>query len=351
MKKNIIIAIALLSVTLSGGCGNNNNVQEPDSAVAVTVEEGAGESSETVTETLPEEPTEEESESDETDKQNQDTAELADGIYTAEFTTDSSMFRVNETCEGKGTLTVENGEMTIHITLGSKKILNLYPGLAEDAAKEGAELLLPTEDTVTYSDGMTEEVYGFDVPVPMLEIEFDLALIGTKGKWYDHKVSVSNPVPLENDEQVKDPVSLEEGTYSIEITFEGGSGKAEILSPVAVTLEDGKVTATVQWNSPNYDYMIVNGEKYLPVNTEGNSVFEIPVLCYDEPMDIIGDTVAMSKPHEVEYTITFHSNNRWNTSRKNIFTRKPTTDERLKMEKRIQKSRLHLPLMRFFHIQ
>ena len=307
MKKNIIIAIALLSVTLSGGCGNNNNVQEPDSAVAVTVEEGAGESSETVTETLPEEPTEEESESDETDKQNQDTAELADGIYTAEFTTDSSMFRVNETCEGKGTLTVENGEMTIHITLGSKKILNLYPGLAEDAAKEGAELLLPTEDTVTYSDGMTEEVYGFDVPVPMLEIEFDLALIGTKGKWYDHKVSVSNPVPLENDEQVKDPVSLEEGTYSIEITFEGGSGKAEILSPVAVTLEDGKVTATVQWNSPNYDYMIVNGEKYLPVSTEGGSVFEVPVSKLDEQINVIGDTVAMSTPHEVEYTLTFHS--------------------------------------------
>lgn len=301
MKKNIIIAIALLSVTLSGGCGNNNNAQESDSAVDVTVEEDTEQSSETVTETLPEEPMEEEPESDETDKQNQDTAELADGIYTAEFTTDSSMFRVNETCEGKGTLTVENGEMTIHITLGSKKILNLYPGLAEDASEEGAELLLPTEDTVTYSDGMTEEVYGFDVPVPLLESEFDLALIGTKGKWYDHKVSVSNPVPLENDE-----VSLEDGTYSMGITFAGGSGKAEILSPVSVTVAGGKAMATVQWNSPNYDYMIVNGEKYLPVNTEGDSIFEIPVLIFDEPMDIIGDTVAMSKPHEIEYTLTFH---------------------------------------------
>ena len=306
MKKNIIIAIALLSVTLSGGCGNNNNAQESDSAVDVTVEEDTEQSSETVTETLPEEPMEEEPESDETDKQNQDTAELADGIYTAEFTTDSSMFRVNETCEGKGTLTVENGEMTIHITLGSKKILNLYPGLAEDASEEGAELLLPTEDTVTYSDGMTEEVYGFDVPVPMLETEFDLALIGTKGKWYDHKVSVSNPVPLENDEQVNDEVSLEDGTYSMGITFAGGSGKAEILSPVSVTVAGGKAMATVQWNSPNYDYMIVNGEKYLPVNTEGDSIFEIPVLIFDEPMDIIGDTVAMSKPHEIEYTLTFH---------------------------------------------
>lgn len=301
MKKNIIIAIALLSVTLSGGCGNNNNAQESDSAVDVTVEEDTEQSSETVTETLPEEPMEKEPESDETDKQNQDTAELADGIYTAEFTTDSSMFRVNETCEGKGTLTVENGEMTIHITLGSKKILNLYPGLAEDASEEGAELLLPTEDTVTYSDGMTEEVYGFDVPVPLLESEFDLALIGTKGKWYDHKVSVSNPVPLENDE-----VSLEDGTYSMGITFAGGSGKAEILSPVSVTVAGRKAMATVQWNSPNYDYMIVNGEKYLPVNTEGDSIFEIPVLIFDEPMDIIGDTVAMSKPHEIEYTLTFH---------------------------------------------
>lgn len=301
MKKNIIIITALLFAVLSGGCGDNDFAQETAPVVNAIIEENAGQPSETVPETLPEESDEDRSESNETVKQNQDTAELPDGIYTAEFTTDSSMFRVNETCEGKGTLTVENGEMTIHITLGSKKILNLYPGLAEDAAKAGAELLLPTEDTVTYSDGMTEEVYGFDVPVPMLETEFDLALIGTKGKWYDHKVSVSNPVPLENDE-----VSLEDGTYSMEITFAGGSGKAEILSPVSVTVAGQKAMATVQWNSPNYDYMIVNGEKYLPVNTEGDSIFEIPVLIFDEPMDIIGDTVAMSKPHEIEYTLTFH---------------------------------------------
>lgn len=120
---------------------------------------------------------------------------LEDGTYTAEFQTDSGMFHVSEACEGKGTLTVKNGEMTIHISLGSKNIVNLYPGLAEDAKKDGAVLLQPTEDTVTYSDGITEEVYGFDVPVPSLDEEFDLALIGTKGVWYDHKVSVSNPQP------------------------------------------------------------------------------------------------------------------------------------------------------------
>ena len=306
MKKNIIIVTALLSVMLFGGCGNNNNAQESVSSVNANVEENAEKSSEIVSGALPEGSVEDRSESNETDKQNQDTVKLPDGVYTADFTTDSSMFRVNETCDGKGTLTVENGEMTIHISLGSKKILNLYLGLAEDAAKEGAELLLPTEDTVTYSDGMTEEVYGFDVPVPVLETEFDLALIGTKGKWYDHKVSVSDPVLLEEDAQTKDAVSLEDGTYSMEITFEGGSGKAKILSPVSVTVADGKATATVQWSSPNYDYMIVDGEKYLPVNTEGDSVFEIPVLKFDEPMVVIGDTVAMSKPHEIEYTLTFH---------------------------------------------
>ena len=298
MKKNRIIVIALLSLMLFGGCGNNN-AQEANSGVNAAAEENAAELSETVSETVSEEPAKNSSESDETE-------ELPDGIYTAEFTTDSSMFRINEAYENKGTLTVENGEMTIHITLLSKKILNLYSGLAEDAVKDGAELLLPTEDTVTYSDGMTEEVYGFDVPVPALEIEFDLALIGTKGKWYDHKVSVSNPVPLEEDAQGKDEAFLEDGTYGVEITFEGGSGKAKILSPVSVTVADGKATATVQWSSPNYDYMIVDGEKYLPVNTEGDSIFEIPVLKFDESIEVIGDTVAMSKPHEIEYKLTFH---------------------------------------------
>ena len=123
---------------------------------------------------------------------------LEDGTYTAEFDTDSSMFHVNEFYEGKGTLTVEDGKMTIHITLRSTNIVNLYPGLAEDAQKDGAELLQPVVETVDYNDGEpAEEVNAFDVPVPAIDEEFDLALIGTKGKWYDHKVSVSNPVKAE----------------------------------------------------------------------------------------------------------------------------------------------------------
>ncbi len=239
---------------------------------------------------------------------------LADGFYSAIFETDSSMFSVNETKEGRGELTVKDGAMTIHITLGSKNILNLYPGLAEDAQKEGAPLLEPTVDTVTYSDGMTEEVYGFDVPVPYLDEEFDLALIGKKGKWYDHKVSVSDPQPIDGDSQSiggdsgrEASAGLADGVYEFDIDFEGGSGKSRILSPVKVSVEDGKMTAALQWNSPNYDYMVADGVKYLPVNADGDSLFEIPVPSLDAEWHVIGDTVAMSEPHEIEYTITFHS--------------------------------------------
>ena len=120
------------------------------------------------------------------------TSALEDGTYTAKFNTDSSMFHVNEADNGCGTLTVKDGKMTMHIRLVSKKIVNLYVGTAADAEKDGAELLQPTSEEVTYSDGTTEEVYAFDVPVEALDQEFDLAILGTKGTWYDHKVSVSD---------------------------------------------------------------------------------------------------------------------------------------------------------------
>ena len=123
---------------------------------------------------------------------------LADGVYLADFETDSSMFHANEACDGKGTLTVKDGKMTFHVSLASKNIVNLFVGKAEDAQKDGAELLEPTTDEVTYSDGETEEVYGFDIPVEAVDEEFDLALLGTKGTWYDHVVSISNPEKTES---------------------------------------------------------------------------------------------------------------------------------------------------------
>lgn len=100
----------------------------------------------------------------------------------------------------------------------------------------------------------------------------------------------------------------EDGEYSIQVDLEGGSGKASVTSPTLITVQDGAVTAHIQWSSSNYDYMIVDGEKYLPVNEEGgNSEFEIPVLAMDEAMPVIADTTAMGTPHEINYTLTFYS--------------------------------------------
>ncbi|MFR2146407.1 MAG: iron transporter [Faecalibacterium prausnitzii] len=226
---------------------------------------------------------------------------LEDGTYTAEFDTDSSMFHVNEARDGKGTLAVEDGQMTLHISLQSKKIVNLYVGMAADAPDHEADWLQPTTDTVTYSDGTSEEVYGFDVPVEALDTDFQLAILGTKGKWYDHTVSVRN-VEAQAAEAVETPA---DGSYTCEVTLEGGSGRATVDSPAALTVADGKMTATIVWSSPNYDYMIVDGEKYLPTNTEGNSTFEIPVSALGMPLSVVADTVAMSTPHEIEYTLTF----------------------------------------------
>ena len=229
-----------------------------------------------------------------------ETAALPDGVYTADFETDSSMFHANEACDGRGALTVENGEMTFHVSLASKKIVNLYPGKAADAEANESDWLQPTTDTVTYSDGTSEEVYGFDIPVSALDTDFDLAILGTKGKWYDHVVSVRNAAEKAADAEVP-----ADGSYTCEVTLEGGSGRATVESPAALTVADGKMTAAIVWSSPNYDYMIVDGEKYLPTNTEGNSTFEIPVAALDTALTVTADTVAMSTPHEIEYTLTF----------------------------------------------
>ena len=230
-----------------------------------------------------------------------ETAALPDGVYTADFDTDSSMFHANEACNGKGTLTVENGQMTFHVSLASTHIVNLYLGKAADAAANASDWLQPTTDTVTYSDGTSEEVYGFDIPVSAVDADFDLAILGTKGKWYDHVVSVRNAV------QQAGTAAPADGTYTCEVTLEGGSGRATVESPAALTVADGKMTAAIVWSSPNYDYMLVDGEKYLPTNTEGNSTFEIPVSALDTALDVTADTVAMSTPHEIEYTLTFDS--------------------------------------------
>ena len=237
-------------------------------------------------------------------------ADLKEGVtYLAKFDTDSGMFKTNEACEGKGTLTIKDGKMTLHISMPSDKIVNLFPGLIANMSENDAAILQPTIDVVTYSDGTTEEVYGFDIPVPVLNEEFDLALVGTKGTWYDHKVSVSEVAEgsLEKVVTVKSAAArLSDGEYVADVTLSGGTGKATVESPVKITVKDGQAYAVLVWSSKNYDYMIVDGEKYLNEAAEGeNSQFTIPVKAFGEELPVIGDTIAMSKPREIEYTLLF----------------------------------------------
>ena len=97
---------------------------------------------------------------------------------------------------------------------------------------------------------------------------------------------------------------LADGKYAVDVTLEGGSGRATISSPAILTVENGQATARIEWSSSHYDYMKVGDVQYDPVNEEGNSVFTIPAAALDTPLEVIADTVAMSKPHEIEYTIT-----------------------------------------------
>lgn len=280
MKKLTVLVLTALLVLSMGACGQSTAAPEAtvktgaETTAAAETTEGTA-APETVEATAP---------------------ALADGVYLADFNTDSTMFHVNEVCEGKGTLTVKDGKMTIHVSLASTSILNLYPGLAEDAQKDGAELLQPSKDELTYPDGLKETVNGFDIPVPALDQEFDVALIGKKGKWYDHKVSVSNPVPQGQE-------ALADGEYTVEAVLSGGTGKAKLLNPTALTVSEGKITATIVWSSSNYDYMIVNGDQYLPITTEGGSTFQIPVESLGVEIPVTADTVAMGTPHEIAYTI------------------------------------------------
>jgi len=79
-----------------------------------------------------------------------------------------------------------------------------------------------------------------------------------------------------------------------------------VESPAELSVESGTITATVIWSSPNYEYMLIDGTYYYPINTTGNSTFEIPVSM-DKDIDITAQTVAMSTPHEIDYTLRFDS--------------------------------------------
>lgn len=225
---------------------------------------------------------------------------LNEGTFSVVVDSSSSMFKITA-CE----LTVENDEMTAVMTMGGTGYLYLYMGTGAEAV-EAAE-----EDYISFAED--NGVHTFTVPVEALDQPINCAAYSKKKeKWYDRQlVFRSDSLPQEALGEgtlvTAESLGLEDGTYTVEVALEGGSGKASVESPCTITVKNQKVTATIIWGSSNYDYMLVDGEKYEMLPTEGNSTFEIPVAGFDWKLAVVADTVAMSTPHEIDYTLYFDS--------------------------------------------
>ena len=226
---------------------------------------------------------------------------LKDGSYSVEMESSSSMFRI-AACE----LSVADGKMTAVMTMGGTAYPWLYMGAALEAAAADESALIPYVENA-------EGAHTFTIPVASLNSGFACAAFSkNKELWYDRTLLVrADSLPLdafvEGFLTTPESLKLTPGAYTAEVTLTGGSGKAAITSPARLTVTEEGCTARIEWHSPNYDYMKVDGTQYLPVNSDGNSVFEIPVRVFDMPFSVIADTVAMSTPHEISYQICFDS--------------------------------------------
>lgn len=228
-------------------------------------------------------------------------ADLKEGTYDISVESSSSMFKITACA-----LTVQDGAMTARMTMGGTGYLYVYMGTGEEASK------VPESDLISFEEN-SDGTHSFTVPVEALnEVLPCAAFSRKKEKWYDRElVFEASGIPadafLNTSLKTVEDLGLADGTYTVEAALNGGSGRASVESPAVVEVKDGKAEVTIIWSSSNYDYMRVDEEKFLPVNTEGNSTFVITVAGFDSPLTVYADTTAMSTPHEIEYTLTFDS--------------------------------------------
>ena len=226
---------------------------------------------------------------------------LKDGGYEVRVDSSSGMFRITE-CE----LTVQDGAMSAVMTMSGTGYLKLYMGTGAEAEQASEADFIPF---VENADGK----HTFKVPVEALDKEINCSAFSRKKEtWYDRVlVFCSGSLPAEafadGEAATAKSLKLEDGSYTVAVRLEGGSGRASVETPAALRVEDGNAFAVITWGSSNYDYMKVDGERLDLISTGGNSSFEIPVRVFDRKMPVIADTIAMSEPHEVEYTLVFDS--------------------------------------------
>ena len=226
---------------------------------------------------------------------------LLEGVYPVTVDCSSSMFRIADCLP-----TVQGGAISARLTMGGKSYGWVYPGTAQEAAAADHADHIPAQFDENGATVFELPVQGLDMGIPCAAFSLNKEL------WYDRTLvfrSDSLPLSAFADGVLMTPASLQlaDGVYSVEVSLTGGSGKARVESPAHLTVSDGVCTAEIVWGSKNYDYMKVEGVQYFPINTEGNSAFEIPVTVFDRPMAVIADTVAMSQPHEISYSLLFDS--------------------------------------------
>ena len=230
-----------------------------------------------------------------------DGSQVKDGVYDITVDSSSSMFQI-VSCE----LTVENGSMTAQMTMGGTGYLYVYMGTGERAANADESEYIPFVEDAAGAHTYTVPVEALDAGVPCA------AFSKNKEKWYDRTLvfradSLPADAFAEGIVTTAEDLALADGDYQVDVTLEGGSGRASVESPARMTVENGKVTATIVWSSSNYDYMKVDGVRYDAVIENDRSVFTIPVTCFDWKMAVVADTIAMSQPHEIDYALRFDS--------------------------------------------
>lgn len=226
---------------------------------------------------------------------------LKNGVYDITVDSSSSMFKI-VSCQ----LTVEDGGMTAVMTMGGTGYLYVYMGTGEQAAAASEDSYIPFAENESGA-------HTYTIPVEALNSGIDCAAFSkNKEMWYDRTlVFRADSLPMyafaDGVIATAESLGLADGSYTVDVTLSGGSGRAGVESPALLTVKNGTATAAIMWSSSNYDYMKVDGVRYDLVNTEGNSAFAIPVLGFDFPMPVQANTTAMSTPHEIEYTLYFDS--------------------------------------------
>lgn len=225
--------------------------------------------------------------------------QVKDGTYSVSVDCSSKMFHVTD-CQ----LTVKDGKMTAVMTMSGTGYRCIYLGTGEQASKA------KPEDYI-FPDTNKEGKDIFVIPVEALDKGISCAAFskisssGMTEPFCSAQIPCRTGAVTGGSSKTVAELGLQDGTYTVNVTLAGGSGRASIQSPAELTVANGEATAKIVWSSSNYDYMMIGDDKYEPVAGAETSAFNIPVAAFGKKIAVQADTTAMSQPYLIDYTLTF----------------------------------------------